>query len=560
MGDLWERTAAGALAAAVVLAAAGCSDVETHPETGGCDEDIADALAHWGSAGFSGAVVIDAPGEAEDCRLGVGRLVPGRDRAITADSVFAIGSVSKAFTAAAVLQLAGEGALDLGEPAGRYVAGLGGPAAGASVESLLLHTSGLVGSHGEDLSSLDRDQAVAALSRLTVDPAAQGQFLYSNAGYTQLALVVEGASGTDYRDYLEEQVLPEGAGFWNGEPAPRGDRVESEGSIDQGDFTGPHWALQGNGDLAMSADILAGWTRDLFSGDIVAAAELDLVAEPSLDDEETGQGITAGWAVLDAETFGEPVLATAGGGGDAGQNVVAAWLPESERTVVVASSSEAVTAEDLLQAIGPAIVAGDPLPRPDADGSGEVDQATLDAAAGTYVLSSGDGELEVTAEDSHLVVVPTGPAAFAALGLAGDTPPGEVADHEQAVEDLLAGRTQAGAEEVGLLEEEYGPLSKVEVLGSTVEDGELRTYVELEFAGETATATGWYALNSSGGIDGVDLSGPPVVELVATAAGQAFRPEVAGQQPGGDAVTVSFDADTMTIDGPDGVTHAPRRA
>ena len=81
--------------------------------------------------------------------------------------------------------------------------------------------------------------------------------------------------------------------------------------------------------------------------------------------------------------------------------------------------------------------------------------------------------------EEHLAVVPTGVAAFEALALAAGASPEEVADHEAAVEALLAGRTAAGADEVAILEADSGPLREVQVLGSVVDDGELRTFVEL---------------------------------------------------------------------------------
>ena len=259
---------------------------------GECDDRIERALSAWGTAGFNGAVVVDDGTGSGGCRAGVGSAESGGIPVPTVESVFAIGSVSKAFTAVAVLQLAAEGVLDLGDPAGRYVAGLRGPAGDASIESLLLHTSGLVGSHGEDQAPLGRDEAVAAISRLPVDDAAQGRFLYSNAGYTLLALVIEGASGVEYRRYLTDRVLPDGAGFW------------------ADDADGAHWALQGNGDLAMSVEVLARWTRALFTGSIVPATAVERLVEPAVVDGE--QGITMGWVRLGAE---RPRRACAGGGG-----------------------------------------------------------------------------------------------------------------------------------------------------------------------------------------------------------------------------------------------------
>ena len=81
--------------------------------------------------------------------------------------MFAIGSVTKAFTAAAVLDLVAAGELALDDRAGDLVPGLRGPAADATVEQLLLHTSGLTGSHGEDHEPLDaRTRRVPPSARL----------------------------------------------------------------------------------------------------------------------------------------------------------------------------------------------------------------------------------------------------------------------------------------------------------------------------------------------------------------------------------------------------------
>lgn len=544
------------LAALVLTVAAGsCADATDRPEqadpvpvTGSCDDDgLASALAAWGGAGFNGSVVVDGPDRS--CHLGVGRIEGDAGPPITTDTTFAIGSVSKAVVAVAVLRLEAAGKLALTDPAGQHVTGLSGPAADATIESLLLHTSGLVGSHGQDHVALGRDDAVAAISALEVDEASKGRFLYSNAGYTLLALVMEGASSVEYRRLLVDEVLPDGAGFWDGEPAAAGERAvglrDGEPTGFDGSFAGPHWALQGNGDVAMSAALLAEWTRDAFTGTSLPPAAIDRMSEGVVDDD--GQGVTVGWGRLEADVFGEVAIGAAGGGGDVGHEVVALWLPESERVVVVASSTDQVTAEALLRSIGPAIVDGEPIPRP--DDPVEVDDEVLDAAEGSYAIAPADG-FEVVRADGGLDVTPTGGTALEAL-LPPDATQAEVADHEAAVVSLLAGETDAGAEEVAVLEDENGPLRDVTVLGSTSE-GELRTYVDLTFA--DARATGWYALNDSGGIEGVDLGGLPQVHVTATADG--FR--IDGRPPGGDAVTVTFADDAITVRGPTGTVVAER--
>jgi len=516
--------------------------------TGTCDhDDLAVALAEWGGAGFSGAVVVEGP--ESSCRLGVGRTGGDAGSPITADTVFGIGSVSKAVVAAGVLRLEAADVLLLSDPAGRFVEGLTGPVAEASIESLLLHTSGLVGSHGEDHVALGRDEAVAAISGLTVDEASRGRFVYSNAGYTLLALVIEGASGVEFRQFLLEEVLPDGAGFWDGEPTAIGERalgvLDGELTGFDGDFEGPHWALQGNGDIAMSAALLAEWTRGVFTGALLPPAAVDQMLEPALEDD--GQGITIGWGRLDDHVLGEVALGAAGGGGEVGHEVVTVWLPGSERVVVVATNTDWMTAEAFLQLIGPGLVAGGPIPRP--DDPVEVDGGELDAAAGVYALPAGE-RFEVARADGGLVVTPTGGAALEAL-LPPTVTPAEVDDHEAAVALMLTGQTRPSAEEVAILEEEHGALRDAAVLGST-NDGELRTYVELTFA--EGRVTGWYALDDAGGVQGVDLGGLPEVRLTPTTDG--FR--VDGRRPADQAVMVTFDDDAMVVRGPRGTVVAER--
>jgi CubicO group peptidase (beta-lactamase class C family) len=515
---------------------------------GACDdEQFAAALTDWGRAGFSGAVVVDGPDSS--CRLGVGRTGGELGEPITADTVFAIGSVSKAVVAAAVLALEAEGALSLADPAGRHVEGLSGPAAAASIESLLLHTSGLVGSHGEDHVPLGRDEAVAAISRLTVDESSRGRFVYSNTGYTLLALVIEGASGVEYRRFLLDHVLPDGAGFWDGTPAAVGERArgirEGQPTGVDGGFSGPHWALQGNGDVAMSATLLADWTRDVFTGALLPPSAIDRMLTTAIDDD--GQGVTVGWGRLGDEVLGEVALGAAGGGGDVGHEVVTLWLPDSQRVIVVATNTDRMTAEHFLQLIGPAVVAGEEIPRP--DDPVDVDDEVLEAAVGSYALPSGH-RFDVRRADASLTVTPTGGDALEAL-LPPSASPEEVADHEAAVVSMLGGETEAGADELAILEADHGPLVDVDVLGST-DEGELRTYVELTFA-ETSVI-GWYALDDGGGIQAVDLGGMPTVRLVPTADG--FRVE--GRAPGDQAVTVSFDGDQMLVGTTEGAIVAER--
>ena len=561
-----------ALVALLLVLAACSSDAESPGAAGStttadasadpdCDPETEAALTAWEGAGFSGTVAITTGGE-PDCLGAYGEADAEAGTPTTVDTVFSIGSITKAVTAASIFRLVDDGKLTLDDRAGDLVGGLDGPAAEATVAQLLLHTSGLTGSHGSDHEPLTRDQAIAAISGLERAFPAGTDSLYSNAGYTLLALIAEEVAGTPYRELTAEVLaLPGGGvagGFWDGEPAAPGPRAG--GALDDGtpgetgDFAGPHWALDGNGSLAMTMPQLAAWTHALFTGEIVSAASTAAIAAPGFDLGD-GSAETPGWVALDDETFGEPLLTAAGGGGDVGQHAVVVWLPESERVIAAASSSPDLPAGDLLEAIGPALVAGDPLPRPDeGDAPAEVDPDALAAAEGTYALDPG-GTLTVEAGDDGLAVTPVGADAVAALFPLppdGGFTPDDVTAHEALVTALLAGETPAGREERAAFEASVGPIDAVTLAGTIVADGELRSYATI--TSEADEVLVWFALDEEGGVAGAEVpTDPPTLDLVPTAEG-AFRPD----DPAGEGadLTATFAADGLTITGPDGTTVA----
>ncbi|NED99920.1 serine hydrolase domain-containing protein [Phytoactinopolyspora halotolerans] len=587
------------MAAVAVLATAACTTDTKTPEaepapsstdqgsTGtpahACEPELDKALSAWADAGFSGSITVMTGGEA-DCVAAYGMADSEAETPNTVDTVFAIGSVSKAFTAAAVLGLVADGALALDDRAGDVLTELDGPVADATIEQLLLHTSGLTGSHGDDYEPLGRDAAIEAIGGLESAFEPGTDYAYSNAGYTLLALIVEHVSGTDYREYMATRLLsrPSGevtGGFWDGEPAAPGPRAVGYldgGRTDQmGDFDGPHWAVAGNGDLAMTTEQLATWTNALFTGGVLSAEATELIGTAVFDHGD-GTSEMPGWVAFDESAFGTPFLASAGGGGDVGHNVVVVWVPETEQVITIASNTPDITAEQLVQKIGPSLIAGEPLPEPegssrdtgspdsdsstDGDGSSDGDGSTdedgspsrTDPAdvAGTYRLETG-GSFSARERDDGLEISAIGADAVAALfPVSGRFTADDVAAHEQAVLSLLAGETQEGREELELLESDLGPVDDVELAGTITAEGELRTYVTVVTGSETFML--WYALDEHGGIGAVDgPAEPPAVTLRAGDDGR-FRPD--DPTGTGPEVTVAFDGGSMTITGPHGTT------
>jgi CubicO group peptidase (beta-lactamase class C family) len=544
--------------AAALLAAACTAEADADPKAAACDPELEAALSAWADAGFSGAVAIDGGGV--DCEAAFGLADAAAGTANTDATVFGIGSASKAFTAAAVLDLVDAGAFALDDRAGDLLPGLGGSAADATVEQLLVHTSGIEGSHGADHRPLDRDGAIAAISALESAFEPGTDYLYSNAGYSLLALIVDERSGSSYREYLDAEILPfpggHAGGFWDGDPAPTGPRAigysGGEPATETGGFAGPHWAMAGNGDLAMTAAELRAWTAALFQGEIIAADAVDLLLDTAFDLGD-GAAEIPGWVAVGPDMMGVPVIAASGGGGDTGHNAVTTWLPETGMSIAIATNTDDILPDQLLEVLLPALVAGEPVEVPDE--RADVDPAELQARAGVYALDSG-GRLTVAASDDGLVVAADGADAAAAMFGSDDFTAEDVAAHEEAVLLLLEGGTRLGKAERDVIEADLGPITGIEPAGTIDAGGELLTYVRV--SGEDGDMLVYYAMEGHGQIAAVEYDAePPAFTLVPTGEGE-YRPDepIAGDA----AIAVSFEDDLMTVTGPEGRVDAHRTA
>lgn len=133
-------------------------------------------------------------------------------RPATASTGYRLASISKQFTAAAVLLLAGDGVLDLHAPVRHWLPSLPPVSDAITLHHLLSHGSGLP--DYEDLLDAEtpgqfRDRDVLRLlqgvERLQFAPGSA--YRYSNGGYALLALVIEAASGRRFADVLRERIF-----------------------------------------------------------------------------------------------------------------------------------------------------------------------------------------------------------------------------------------------------------------------------------------------------------------------------------------------------------------
>lgn len=163
--------------------------------------------------GFSGVVMI-AKGDAPLLTAVHGMADRERNRAITADTRFNLGSMDKMFTAVAIAQLVQEGKLRYTDTLAQVLPDYPRKeiAGAITVHQLLTHTSGMGDIFGpefekkkQELRELRDYLPLFADRQLRFLPGEK--FSYSNAGYIVLGLMVERLSGIKYADYVRQRIF-----------------------------------------------------------------------------------------------------------------------------------------------------------------------------------------------------------------------------------------------------------------------------------------------------------------------------------------------------------------
>jgi CubicO group peptidase (beta-lactamase class C family) len=195
---------------------------------------------------------------------------------ISAGTVFDIASVSKQFTATAVLLLAGEGRLSIEDTLAERLPGMPAWAGQVTIAQLMHHTSGipdyipLLVMRGYPVekraTQADGMRTVVGVPRLGFRPGTR--FEYSNSNYMLLAAVVHRVSGTPLPQFLERRVFdPLGLSMAMAPVAKIEGKAKSYGGLDLRIADSP-WEVIGDGGVQSTPSDLVRWADNYRTGKV----------------------------------------------------------------------------------------------------------------------------------------------------------------------------------------------------------------------------------------------------------------------------------------------------
>jgi CubicO group peptidase (beta-lactamase class C family) len=321
---------------------------------------------------------------------------------------FRVASVTKQFTAMAIMMLVEDGKLTVQDPISRWLDSLPPSWSAITVDQLLHHTSGIsdyegwfdgytTQSYSDYMAQADAPARIARDARTRpLDFTPGTRFHYNNTGYVLLGYIIAHASGMSYQDFVRTRILEplgmsESLMDHSDELVARraqGYRLR-DGAYPIAYYNGVTWQdrqhahyqlmtpPQGEAGLVTTTHDLYRWDQALYTDRLVRPSTLDAIFTPGLGDYGDGWFIRRGPDGVTHEHSG----------GLPGFTCYIMRIPDTHRTIIVLQN---------IQRLGPlvrdlaAIMRGDSVPVPVARHLVRSD-ATRDAGwVGTYRIQGGD--------------------------------------------------------------------------------------------------------------------------------------------------------------------------
>jgi D-alanyl-D-alanine carboxypeptidase len=290
----------------------------------------------------------------------------------TTRSVYRIGSVTKQFTAAAVMQLVEQGRVGVDDSIGQYLPTLPTAWRAVTVRQLLNHTSGIPSYTDLGQAWLRRlgeemrpDTLVALTAAKPLEFAPGTKWKYNNSGYVVLGMLIEKLTGHSWATDIQERfAIPFGLDdtreclttpiiFRRAHGYEREKNAWVNTTFLH--MSQPYAA----GSLCSTIVDLTKWNAALHGGKVVSAASYEMMTTPS--GAAAKGGLPYGFG-LGRAMMGERVVITHGGG-IPGFITSNAWIPSLDLSITVLTNSGSAKPDDLMRVLARAAV-GAPLVMP----------------------------------------------------------------------------------------------------------------------------------------------------------------------------------------------------
>ena len=270
------------------------------------------------------------------------------------NTVFQIQSVTKSFTASAIMLLIDEGKLGLEDRITKYISGCPESWSNITVRHLLTHTSGIKDFINEPTVPLDQDitaeAVVASLVQRPLNFAPGEKYTYSNTGYHLLGMIIHQVTGKPWEEVLRERIFRPLAmkdtdinSATCALPRRAAGYIWADGGLQPGMYVALSILGYAGGGILSTVNDLALWDAGLYSGKILKQSLLDQMWTPARFNNGSLSTYGFGWGVKD---FRGHRLVAHSGAHATGFRSTFLRFPDDQVTVVVLVNERGANPDD----------------------------------------------------------------------------------------------------------------------------------------------------------------------------------------------------------------------
>jgi len=259
------------------------------------------------------------------------------------DTVFQIQSVTKTFTATAIMLLVEEGKVSVDDKITRHLAGLPESWKGVTVRHLLSHTSGIKDFINEPTMDLRKDiqpeDVIESLRKLPLNFKPGEKYAYSNTGYHLLGMIIRKVTGKYWGEFLQERIFGP-LEMNNTRVVSLSDIITNRAAgyvwereqLRNGHFLAPTILAYAGGGLRSTVLDLAKWDAALCTDKILKRSRLDQMWAPAKLNNGSDSTYGFGWGITN---FHGHRLISHTGSHMTGFKTVLARFADDQLTVIV---------------------------------------------------------------------------------------------------------------------------------------------------------------------------------------------------------------------------------
>lgn len=320
--------------------AGGTTAAQAQPAATKIDRDVKDALHLFQVPGA--AVMVIQGGQVTYVQAFGSRDV-ARHLPVRTDTFFEIGSITKQFTAACIMQLQEAGKLQIDRPLSDYLPDAP-HAREVTLRQLLTHTSGLHDyldgpqAQMEQLASrpISYRDLIARIAKLPLDFPPGSKWSYSNTGYLLLGKVIEKVSGESYRAYLQHHILGPLHMTNTYTTADEGRLADmargyrhAHGKVEDAPHIHPDWGSSA-GFLVSTLSDLAKWDVALRSGKVVSTVSYREMTTSFMTTKNGSANY--GFGLFIDSAYGQPCIGHTGGA--QGYTTADEYFPKQDTRII----------------------------------------------------------------------------------------------------------------------------------------------------------------------------------------------------------------------------------